>query len=1070
MKIACPNCGKKYKIPARHQGRKFRCLKCEKKIRTRSPLPTVVPPSVPFESHQSVMGSEIPSEAQDRFRKETEMGDPGAYKVLKIGSLVLLGLGLLAVVLMIVEAQTGLVRRIQLRAEGLPPDPVHVDRLSETENDEGRVAENLSGGDATLDEPGDPSATTENPRAERAFRETNEEVESLPRWLPPDERYGQIPGLGEIEDFDPTWFTNSPNYALRGLVKTDVNGSRMEKTARAYGSPTFIDQYRRLQESPDFSVRFYSSIGLANFDHDIDESLLVMLEAIATDRTRVGTTKLRLDLANELLARHHERVPTALHTMARRHTAEIKGFAIEYLANLGVDAQPVASEIANALNDQRPYVPQDPDLDVQTIGEVALYCLQRLKSNAVEAVPQLVTEIKARGDSDYRTELNELVIDVLTRSRDLEYRTEMSSWARGVGMSYIPASMRYLTHYRIPDLLKSQYYQRLEEAPAFKAAIDLLENKCLLRLEEIEFVTAAYQNSADTMWGKRPFVVVVRVLESVDSSRFEQFTAVKCGGQSYLEVAPEIGLLQVGQATLVLATEDDLKSIISSEREQTPRFVVPSKPEEKTFLYATNHFAVSCKFDGGTCQMDTEFEYFIPQVAEGALALLGSDTFELPVEFPRPAQDVFQNNKLEPILEQESRLKISQEIPVAEVPLTLVKIDWLRPVDLTGQQAWQELVNALAIERAVFSDASNRIQPELGLVNDLSRKDVVNLIANFFVEMEVGPASRLSLSGEEKTNLYRLLEIAGGWIDGSMLGYVKDYMNAVPFDQSRQIALYVNIPNSQSLKLIADNIQQVSTIDLSDENWQKLGRLLNHFFTMGDSDALRDCLLICQRSPHFVIEFNLPIKAIVDNPDESSELRELASSVLSVVRRIQVVEQDYSRLEEYARDSGIANHALEGHRDFKGDPPKIKKLVPFRESARVFDLVLPELHPEIWEIQLEGPVDRVEEEYRKVTGLKYTVRNGDVIVVERRNHPPEFVTEDWNSSSKYLGEDLVREEAGEAGAEFDRTRYYFVQGLPKAQRLIVANGIQYEVRWLGRNHKTHPGYVKEILGSFAVRE
>lgn len=119
----------------------------------------------------------------------------------------------------------------------------------------------------------------------------------------------------------------------------------MEKVARSYGSPTFIQQYLRLQNSPDFSVRFYSSMALANFGVNIDESLLVMLEAIATDRTRVGTTKLRLDLANRLLAVHHERVPKALQVMARRHSAEIKGFAIEYLANLGVDAQPVVREI-----------------------------------------------------------------------------------------------------------------------------------------------------------------------------------------------------------------------------------------------------------------------------------------------------------------------------------------------------------------------------------------------------------------------------------------------------------------------------------------------------------------------------------------------------------------------------------------------------------------------------------------------------------------------------------------------------------------------------------------------------
>ena len=59
---------------------------------------------------------------------------------------------------------------------------------------------------------------------------------------------------------------------------------------------------------------------------------------------------------------------------------------------------------------------------------------------------------------------------------------------------------------------------------------------------------------------------------------------------------------------------------------------------------------------------------------------------------------------------------------------------------------------------------------------------------------------------------------------------------------------------------------------------------------------------------------------------------------------------------------------------------------------------------------------------------------------------------------------------GESGAEFDRKRLYFSQGLPKAQRLIVADGIQYEVRWMGRNHDKHPAYVDQILDSFGVRK
>lgn len=1072
MKIECPKCSKKYEIPDRHLGRKFRCLKCKKKIRTSAPVTTVstiaqVAP-LPVSSDANLSWCE-PSHKPSQFKKETGPADVGVFKSLKILSIVLFIGGVFAILLMVAESRYGFLRNTQLNREGILVDSEEgrSDPKSSTANNSKSAPVLQPPGDSPANRDGSTDATAGV--GEVSLKSGDPDV--LPQMLPAEEPYGQKPGLGEIEDFDPTWFTNNPNFSLRSLTKSDVNGSRMEKVARSYGSPTFIQQYLRLQNSPDFSVRFYSSMALANFGVNIDESLLVMLEAIATDRTRVGTTKLRLDLANRLLAVHHERVPKALQVMARRHSAEIKGFAIEYLANLGVDAQPVVREIAASLHDQRPYVPQNPDLSVKTIGDITLYCLKRLQANAVDAVPELLLQIKTMGESDLRTELNELVIDILTRSNDRAYRTEMNDWARGIGLTYVPPSMRYLVHYKMPDLLGSGYYEQIEKAPAFMDAIGLLEDQCGLGLKELDFVTVAYENEAETMWQKRPFVMIVRTLEPIDLSQFDSYRGAEFDGVRFQEVSPEIGLYRARENTLILATLDDLKSIVAKQKDQLPSFVLPAEPDKAMYFEATQHFAVSCDFANGDCQMVSEFEYFQPSVADAKLALLEAGKFELPLEFPKPAKFVFETTDPSSSIEQESRLRVVNRIPVDKVPLTLVKLDWLRPADPTSFEAWQDLVAASATQRGIFSDASNRVQPELGDVNDLMRRKVCELIPQFFNFMEVGPAKNLKYSGEEKANLYRLLKLVAGWVEGPILVQVKDYMNAVHFDQSRQIQVYANIPTSESLGLIAENMQQVDSVDLPEESWAQVAGMLKHLFAVGDEKVLEDCLLVCQKSPQLVIEFNLPIKSIAEDSSASPDLRKLASSVLSVIRRIRVVEQDYSKLEEYARDSGIANYALEGHRKLRGDPPKISKLVPFREEARVFDIQLPELHPDIWEIQLEGPVDREQEEYREITGLKYTVLNGDVIVVQRRNHQPsEAVSSDWNTTTGYLCDNLVRDEAGGSGAEFDRQRYYFAQGLPKAQRLIVYKGIQYELRWMGRNHREHPLYLDQIMGSFGVKE
>ncbi|MCH2183341.1 MAG: hypothetical protein MK108_15185 [Mariniblastus sp.] len=1056
-------------------------MKCKTKIRTLESAGSLVPTAPPVQPLEKPVVTRALSTQRSSFQKETGPADVGVYKGLKILSVVLFVGGLLAVALMIMESQFGVLRQAQLDMEGIQGDsgseaeaspsvgPASTtltgDAVAAPGSPQGAGLSTASGGEADVDSPAGSETAGKTAGSESG------DPDALPRILPANERYGQEPSLGEIEDFDPTWFTNNPNYLLRSLVKVDVNGSRMEKVVRAFGSPTFIQQYRRLQDSPDFSVRFYSSIGLANFGVNIDESLLVILEAIATDRTRVGTTKLRLDLANQLLAAHHERVPGALHTMARRHSAEIKGFAIEYLANLGVDAQPVVVEIADSLHDRRPYIPQNPELDVKTIGDISLYCLKRLQANAVGAVPELMKQIETMGESELRTEMNELVVDILTRSHSQAYRTEMSDWAQGVGLGYIPPSMRHLVHYRMSRLLASGYFQEISKAPAFMEAIQLLEDQCHLRLSDIDFVTLAYENEARTLWQKRPFVMVLRTLEPVDMSRFGDHPVGDFEGRSFLLVSPEIGLYRARENTLILATLDDLRSIVADKKTQSPMLVLPSDPEKADYFESTQHFAVSCHFDGDDCQLESEFEYFVPDVAKAKRALLEADQFELPLGFPGPAKFVLETTDRTATVDQESRLKIVNRIPLASFPLTLVRLDWLRPANRTSLEAWQDLVAASATQRGIFSEASNRVQPELGEVNDLTRHDVCQLIPQFFINMDVGPAKNMKYSGEEKTNLYRLLQMVSGWVEGSILVQVKDYMNAVHFEEARQIEVYTRIPTSQSLALIAENMQQMDAVELSDESWAQLSNMLRHLFAVGDDQVLKDCLTVCGKAPQLVIEFNLTVKGIADNAEVSAELREMASRALGVTREIRVVEQDYSDLESYARDSGMANYALEGHRKMRGDPPKITKLVPFREDARVFDITLPELHPDIWEIQLDGPVDREQEEYRMVTGLKYTVLNGDVIVVQRRNHQPtEQVLNDWNTASGYLCGNLVRDEKGSSSSEFDRQRFYFAQGLPKAQRLIVSDGVQYEVRWMGRNHDSHPAYVQRIFDSFSVRQ
>ena len=45
--------------------------------------------------------------------------------------------------------------------------------------------------------------------------------------------------------------------------------------------PTFVETYRSLIQSPNYGVRFYSGMALANYGKDVDLSLQKMMEAVA---------------------------------------------------------------------------------------------------------------------------------------------------------------------------------------------------------------------------------------------------------------------------------------------------------------------------------------------------------------------------------------------------------------------------------------------------------------------------------------------------------------------------------------------------------------------------------------------------------------------------------------------------------------------------------------------------------------------------------------------------------------------------------------------------------------------
>ena len=295
------------------------------------------------------------------------------------------------------------------------------------------------------------------------------------------------------------------------------------------------------------------------------------------------------------------------------------------------------------------------------------------------------------------------------------------------------------------------------------------------------------------------------------------------------------------------------------------------------------------------------------------------------------------------------------------------------------------------------------------------------------------------------------------------------FLNAANFSSARKITVLSASLNSVALKFIANHAAKANQLELEPETIERLRLLVEHYLVNGDEASQLDALTVCKFVPNFATFMDQHISRIADS-DTAANLKNAARELRRRAREVRFAEGDYDFLEKLAQDSGLANYGIEGHRDLKGDPPKIEKLEPFLEENRIFDIDLPYVDPDLETLQLDGNVDPVEKEYSRVTGFKYMVRNADIVIVSKQRLTTECLEDDWRAATRFLQSRATLDFANETEYDFDRTRYYSIQGLQKAQRLVVVGDSMFEVRWIGRRHKTAPPYVQQILDSFRIRE
>lgn len=1112
MMIKCPECQQQYEIPERFYGKKFYCPQCQTRVRTKA-LEVGDVTAIQVSPTEPVSESESKTASSPRRRRRTAFQKESAPKPL-ISSFSLqqicmtIGFVGIAMVLIVVLSALGDkspgsngndsagaasasdelpsensqgqdTDRLAQQSNGTAQSTARTNNATARRDPSGRRRPGSSVGQSSGARPSDDSNRGDESELDFDHRLTTDARSDEAMPLNPARAGGGL--LGPVPLMDITWETNTPGYSLRVLDSRPLSGMAMEKIARTYGSDDFLKRYRELLDSEDYTVRFYAALGLANFGQADERVLSILLKSIAQSRER-HAFRLRVDLANKVIEHYRSRIIPVLHRLVSERDAAVAGFAVEYLSLMGREARDAIPSIAELATRREPYLPANRSLyQTVTLGELARAALRRLAVYAADAIPVLQERMEQEEDPQTRQQILELIAWIgykTGQGRALDW----PAWARSYGIPLLPEDAPSVVAFRMSQLRHVGF----DTLPQVAPILDSLRQTTGILPQDVDLVALATYDHGKSLWERRPFVAIVRMNESRTVESIPLTAERKIDGQRVRQLGPETGWQITGERTLVVGTIPELVHTLRKGRSGVvfPNVVIPEDDREPAYLKcsATESRAiyVSEQADGSSTAEAVgrvEQEFWLQPIAATAETLRQQSSSSAAPNGGNNAgtqsTDWWDWRIDQPdakLLSSGSRLCFEFPLPPADVSAAswLDDLPW-RPSNGVALRAWTEFKQQLRIERAPYTDAAGLVRPEMGDVNDVDRDKINEIIRWCLAEEQMGPAKRLAMDFEERRNRTAWARFALRWSEGPTLDAMTHLLNAMQLQPTEAISLLLESNSPKALAMIADWAARIGGETLAPEWSDKLASRIEHELAMGNAASLRPCIRLCEQYPELA---KAVFPRLEELTDSTSLDQELVTSVRSLLRRqsaFQLPELDYDKMDEYAAESGMANTGLAFGQRLRGKPPTIKRLEPWLHPSRTFDVMVPYVHPDLMSVEMDGPVNEHADDYSRIDGMRYLVARGDVVTVSRRRCNSADHEADWKMTSAYLGDDLVRDEAGPTSATFDRYRLYYAQGIPKGQRDLIVDDWLYEIRWIGRNHSRFPAYVRDILFSLKPR-
>ncbi|MEM7454994.1 MAG: hypothetical protein AAF456_11645 [Planctomycetota bacterium] len=324
--------------------------------------------------------------------------------------------------------------------------------------------------------------------------------------------------------------------------------------------------------------------------------------------------------------------------------------------------------------------------------------------------------------------------------------------------------------------------------------------------------------------------------------------------------------------------------------------------------------------------------------------------------------------------------------------------------------------------------------------------------------------------------------------DGMLDGVEAHEFDSARSDNSRRHLVGIEVEQTElHLRVeFADRINQVC---------DRLGPAIDYYLVHGDERLQSDCVEIVSKVPGLKRGLNYRLSMLRYNPATPSDVLDSLNRFMPVQpiefevpahpgndTRSTVYSNPFFASIERAVDGDPAEVTGLELFECESCPFKVKLLATANAEDSVLDFYGSLFHrPKREDESVQEWGERLAnteykpEDYRVLEGLDQIIEGSDAIQVDTIVPDIEELIAHWNTSNDMLGSNLVKDEAGDSGADFDRIRYFFIDGVPKAQRTIAWRD-QHEdhfhnkvtLRWIGRNRTTHPAYVEEIVNSLWI--